>query len=64
MFYYTLTGVHLFHVLLGLVILAIMLRELRDPRLRRVSAVEAGAIYWHMVDLLWVIIFALLYLMR
>jgi nitric oxide reductase NorE protein len=64
MFYYTLTGVHLFHVLLGLVILAVVLRELRDPGLRRMSVVEAGAIYWHMVDLLWVVIFALLYVMR
>ncbi len=64
MFYYTLTGVHLFHVLLGLVILAVVLRELRQPRLRRVRVVEAGAIYWHLVDLLWVVIFALLYVMR
>ncbi len=64
MFYYTLTGVHLFHVLLGMIILVIMRRELRDPRLRRVSVVEAGAIYWHMVDLLWVVIFALVYVLR
>lgn len=64
MFYYMLTGVHLFHVLLGLVILAIVVRELRDPRLRRARVVESGAIYWHMVDLLWVVIFALLYVMR
>jgi nitric oxide reductase NorE protein len=64
MFYYALTGVHLFHVLLGVIILVIMLRELRNPHLRRVSVVEACAIYWHMVDLLWVVIFALIYVMR
>ena len=28
------------------------------------SMVESGAIYWHMVDLLWVVIFGLLYVMR
>ncbi len=64
MFYYMLTGVHLFHVMLGLVILGVVVRELRNPRRRRVSMVESGATYWHMVDLLWIVIFALLYVMR
>ena len=63
-FYYMLTGVHLFHVLLGLLILGIVVRELRNPRKRRMSMVESGATYWHMVDLLWIVIFALLYVMR
>lgn len=64
MFYYLLTGVHLFHVLLGLVILGVVVANLRNPRLRRVSMAEAGGTYWHMVDLLWIVIFALLYVMR
>ncbi|MDT5093317.1 MAG: nitric oxide reductase NorE protein [Mycobacterium sp.] len=64
MFYYMLTGVHLFHVGLGLLILGIVVRELRNPRRRRMSMVESGATFWHMVDLLWVVIFALLYVMR
>ncbi len=64
MFYYMLTGVHLFHVALGLLILGIVVRELRNPRRRRVSMAESGATYWHMVDLLWIVIFALLYVMR
>jgi nitric oxide reductase NorE protein len=63
-FYYMLTGVHLFHVGLGLLILGIVVRELRDPAKRRTSMVESGATYWHMVDLLWIAIFALLYVMR
>jgi nitric oxide reductase NorE protein len=64
MFYYMLTGVHLFHVLLGLIILGIVFRDLRDPNLRRVAVAEIGATYWHMVDLLWIVIFALVYVMR
>ena len=64
MFYYMLTGVHLFHVALGLVFLSVVFVELRNPKLRRVSMVETGATYWHMVDLLWVVIFALMYVMR
>jgi nitric oxide reductase NorE protein len=63
-FYFMLTGVHLFHVALGLLILGIVVRELRNPRRRRMSMVESGAVYWHMVDLLWIVIFALLYVMR
>ena len=64
MFYYMLTGVHLFHVALGLLILGIVVRELRNPRKRRTSMVESGATYWHMIDLLWIVIFGLLYVMR
>jgi len=64
MFYYAFTGVHLFHVLMGLIVLGVMGAELRRPAGRRTWLIEAGAIYWHMVDLLWIILFALLYLMR
>ena len=64
MFYYMLTGVHVFHVALGILILGIAVRELRNPRRRRLSMVEQGATYWHMVDLLWLVIFGLLYVMR
>jgi nitric oxide reductase NorE protein len=64
MFYYAFTGVHLFHVLMGLIVLGVMLAGLRRPAGRRTWLIEAGAIYWHMVDLLWIILFALLYLMR
>jgi nitric oxide reductase NorE protein len=64
MFYYMLTGIHLFHVLLGLVFLGVVVAELRNPHKRRPAMVETGATYWHMVDLLWVVIFALLYVMR
>ena len=63
-FYYMLTGVHLLHVVIGLIILGIVLRELRTPALRRISMVEAGASFWHMVDLLWIVLFALVYVMR
>lgn len=63
-FYYVITGVHLVHVLIGLIVLGVMVRELGNPGRRRAMVIESGAIYWHMVDLLWVIIFGLLYVMR
>ena len=64
MFYFCLTGVHLLHVLLGLLIFGVVLHELRQPGPPRVSLVEAGATYWHMVDVVWVLLFAILYLLR
>lgn len=64
MFYFMITGVHVLHVVLGLGILAIALRELRAVGAQRSWVVEAGATFWHMVDLLWVVIFALLYVVR
>ena len=63
-YYYVFTGTHLLHVFLGLGILGVVLRELRTDGQRRIWVVEAGATFWHMVDLLWVLLFALLYVMR
>ena len=64
MYYYVMTGMHLCHVLLGLVILCFVIRNLRGPAKPRISFVETGATYWHMVDIVWLVLFALLYLMR
>lgn len=60
-FYYALTGVHYLHVLIGLAALGLMWRTMRRPG-GSVALVEGAASYWHMVDLLWVVLFALLYL--
>src|SRR5271163_2791481 len=66
MYYFTLTGIHLFHVLAGNVVLLVLWFMARsrsfDPE--RPVVLECGAIYWHMVDLLWIILFPLLYLVR
>jgi nitric oxide reductase NorE protein len=64
MHYYVMTGVHVVHVLIGLTFLVVLWRELRGATTPRMELVEAGGIYWHMVDFLWFLIFALLYLMR
>ena len=62
--YYVLTGIHVFHLVVGLLVLGVLVRELRDPRKQRLGTIEQGALYWHMVDVIWVVIFAVLYLMR
>lgn len=71
MFYFFTTGFHFLHVLLGLVILAIMVIRLRTAS-RSVESelcqnerlnLESSASYWHMVDLLWIILFPLVYVL-
>ncbi|MGC1510740.1 cytochrome c oxidase subunit 3 family protein [Ketobacter sp. MCCC 1A13808] len=64
MFYYLMTGLHLCHVILGLIILMFVMREFRPSHQANVTFVETGSTYWHMVDLLWLVLYALLYLMR
>lgn len=64
LYYYVMTGLHLCHVLLGLVILVFVMRKLRVAGEPDIKFVETGAMYWHMVDLLWLFLFALFYLMR
>jgi nitric oxide reductase NorE protein len=66
MYYFMFTGIHLFHVLVALGIMVVMITKVRHRE--RVGdgllVLEAGGIFWHLVDLLWVVLFALLYLMR
>lgn len=64
MYYYLMTGLHLCHLVLGLVILAFVMRDLRVSKAPNIKFIEAGGTYWHMVDLLWLILLALFYLMR
>jgi len=63
-FYYFLTGIHFLHLLIGFVVLGVVVYQLWSPARRSQELVETGATYWHTVDFLWVMIFALLYVMR
>jgi nitric oxide reductase NorE protein len=64
MFYFMFTGIHLVHVVAGLIVLAILYMLSRRPSLDQgaVLLIESGGIFWHLVDLLWIILFALFYL--
>ncbi|CCQ73134.1 cytochrome c oxidase subunit 3 family protein [Magnetospira sp. QH-2] len=56
--YYLVTGFHALHVVLGLIILAVVAWK------NSLENLETGAAFWHMVDLIWVLIFPVIYLMR
>jgi nitric oxide reductase NorE protein len=66
MYYFILTGIHLVHVIAGNVVLAVLWFKSRSGSARggNLRLYESGATYWHMVDLLWVCLFPLLYLVR
>jgi len=63
-FYYFLTAIHFLHLLIGFIVLGVVVHQLWSPARRSQELVETGATYWHTIDFLWVIIFALLYVMR
>jgi nitric oxide reductase NorE protein len=65
MYYFMLTGIHMFHVIIATVVLFFLWGRTRStkPDPNYISVMETGAVFWHMVDLLWVILFALLYLL-
>ena len=66
MFYLSLTGFHFMHVLMGLVVLGAVLYKARRGGYSAAehTGVETGASYWHMVDLVWIVLFALIYVLH
>ena len=66
MFYLLLTAFHFMHVILGLIILFNIRQKTKDGgySLENYKGMETGAIYWHLVDLLWIVLFPLIYIIR
>ncbi len=60
-FYWLLTGFHVIHVLVGLVILLFVQNGLKKGE-TILEDIEAGAAFWHMCDLIWLLLFPILYL--
>jgi heme/copper-type cytochrome/quinol oxidase subunit 3 len=65
--YFTLTGLHAIHVLAGMVVNAYLwlpgVRMWRTDPARFTHRVEIAGVYWHFVDLVWIFIFPVLYLL-
>lgn len=66
MFYLLLTAFHFMHVILGLIILFNVRQKTKSSGYTRENHIgmETGAIYWHLVDLLWIVLFPLIYIIR
>jgi cytochrome c oxidase subunit III len=63
--YYTLTGFHMAHVIGGVIMLSVVLyRGIAGQfSARHHDAVEASSLYWHFVDVVWIVLFSVLYLL-
>ena len=66
MFYLLLTMFHFMHVALGIVILFNLYRKTKTRAYRQneYRGLETGAVYWHLVDLLWIVLYPLIYIIR
>ena len=59
-FYFLMTGLHGLHVLGGMVAMAVVALDVRKGR--NIQRVEYAGMYWHLVDIVWIFLFPLLYL--
>jgi nitric oxide reductase NorE protein len=68
MFYFMLTGIHLLHLVVGLILLVatmLHLRRVRSPgRAINEELVGFSSCFWHMIDIVWIVLFPLLYLLQ
>jgi cytochrome c oxidase subunit III len=62
--FFTLTGFHGLHVLIGLVVLSIILIMLYTGKFKKIetTAFKSATIYWHFVDAVWIVVFSVVYL--
>ena len=62
--YYMMTGLHALHVIIGGVLLTVVMVKIKSGKINQEHFLlqENGALYWHLVDLIWIFLFPLLYL--
>jgi len=64
--YFFMTGLHALHVIVGAVFIAIVIRLIKKGKINkdRYSLLENSGLYWHLVDLIWIYLFPLFYLIH
>jgi len=62
--YFFMTGLHAFHIIVGMVLLFVCLFKVKNGSIHKekYALLENGALYWHLVDLIWIFLFPLMYL--
>lgn len=65
-YYFAMTGLHFLHVIVGMVVLAICFFKARSGPVDEnyLVWIESGGCFWHMVDMIWVFLFPMIYLLR
>jgi cytochrome c oxidase subunit III len=64
--YFFMTGLHALHIIIGMTLLAVILAKVKNERINSGDFVllENGGLYWHLVDLIWIFLFPLFYLIH
>ena len=62
--YFFMTGLHAFHVIVGMILLTVIFFRVRSGSVNagKHMLLENGGLYWHLVDLIWIFLFPLFYL--
>ncbi|MEI8047721.1 MAG: cytochrome c oxidase subunit 3 [Bacteroidota bacterium] len=64
--YFFMTGLHALHIIAGLALLGVAFVKVKNGSVNqnRISLLENGGLYWHLVDLIWIFLFPLFYLIH
>jgi cytochrome c oxidase subunit 3 len=64
--YFFMTGLHALHIIVGMVLLGVIFAKVLNGSVNqgRYSLLENGGLYWHLVDLIWIFLFPLFYLIH
>jgi cytochrome c oxidase subunit 3 len=64
--YFFMTGLHALHVIVGAIFIVVVIKKMKTGEVHkgRISLLENAGLYWHLVDLIWIYLFPLLYLIH
>lgn len=64
--YFVMTGLHALHIIIGMVLIAVTLAKVQKGKVHaeRSALLENAGLYWHLVDLIWIFLFPLFYLIH
>jgi cytochrome c oxidase subunit III len=64
--YFVMTGLHALHIIIGMIIIIVALKRVQSGTVHadRPSLLENAGLYWHLVDLIWIFLFPLFYLIH
>ena len=64
--YFVMTGLHALHIIIGLIIILVAAWQVYTGKVNenRASLLENSGLYWHLVDLIWIFLFPLFYLIH
>jgi cytochrome c oxidase subunit 3 len=64
--YFIMTGLHALHIIIGLVLIAVVMWKVYTGSVHaeRAALLENSGLYWHLVDIIWIFLFPLFYLIH